>query len=51
MLLLDLYSLEYGIEIWECNKGQANALKSILLGGAKKILGCSVMKLLEGTWV
>ena len=23
------------------NKGQANALESILLGGAKKILGCS----------
>ena len=30
-------SLEYGNEVWECNKGQANALKST--GGAKKILG------------
>ena len=25
----------------ECNKGQANALESVILGGAKKILGCS----------
>ena len=28
-------SLEYGDEIWECEKGQANALESVLLGGAK----------------
>ena len=34
-------SLEYGNEVWECNKGQANALESIILEGAKKILGCS----------
>ena len=43
MLLLAVVraSLEYGNEVWECNKGQANALESIILGGAKKILGCS----------
>ena len=43
MLLLAVVrpSLEYGHEVWECNKGQANALESIILGGAKKILGCS----------
>ena len=33
MLLL---VIEYGNEIWDCNKGQANALESILLGGSKK---------------
>ena len=33
--------LEYGSEIWDCNKSQARALGSIILGGAKKILGCS----------
>ena len=27
--------------MWKCNKSQASALESILLGGAKKILGCS----------
>ena len=53
MLLLAVVrpSLEYGNEVWECNKGQANALESIILGGAKKILGCSSTKPLEGTWV
>ena len=34
-------SIEYGSEVWKCNKSQASALQSILLGGAKKILGCS----------
>ena len=34
-------SLEYGNEIWECKKGQANALESILLWSAKTIMGCS----------
>ena len=34
-------SIEYGSEVWKCNKGQASALESILLGGAKRILGCS----------
>ena len=34
-------SLEYGSEIWDCSKGQANAVESIILGGAKTILGYS----------
>ena len=34
-------SIEYGSEVWKCNKSQASALESILLGGAKMILGCS----------
>ena len=34
-------SIEYGGEIWACNKAQAASLESIVLGGAKKILGCS----------
>ena len=34
-------SIEYGSEVWKCNKSQASALESILLGGAKKTLGCS----------
>ena len=33
--------IEYGGEIWEDNKGQIAALESIILGGAKRILGCS----------
>ena len=32
--------IEYGSEVWKCI-GQASALESILLGGAKKILGYS----------
>ena len=53
MLLLAVVrpSLEYGNEIWECNKGKANA---ILLGVLKRfwvVLLEHVMKLLEGTWV
>ena len=28
-------------EIWDCNKSQANALESVILRGARKILGCS----------
>ena len=38
LLLLSVVrpSLEYGSEIWDCNKSQARALESIL-GGAKKI--------------
>ena len=32
---------EYGSEVWEGNKNQAAALESVLLGGAKCILGCS----------
>ena len=34
-------SLEYGSEVWKCNTSQAGALESVLLGGAKGILGCS----------
>ena len=34
-------SLEYGSEIWDCNKSQARTLESILLGGA---IGCSSPK-------
>ena len=43
LLLLSVVrpSLEYGSEIWDCNKSQTRALESIILGGAKKILGCS----------
>ena len=43
LLLLSVVrpSLEYGSEIWDCNKFQARALESILLGGEKKILRCS----------
>ena len=35
----------------DCNKSQARALESILLGGAKKILGCSSKKCNEAVWV
>ena len=34
-------TLEYGSEVWEANKAQAGALESVVLGGAKRILGCS----------
>ena len=34
-------TLEYGSEVWACNKRQAASLESIQLGAAKKILGCS----------
>ena len=34
-------SIEYGVEVWEGNKSQVDALESIVLGGAKQILGCS----------
>ena len=34
-------TLEYGSEVWEANKAQAGALESVVLGGAKHILGCS----------
>ena len=39
------HSLEYGSEIWGCNK-----LESIILGGAKKILGCSSKTCNEAVW-
>ena len=43
LLLLSVIrpSIEYGSEIWEGNKANSNALESIILKGAKKILGCS----------
>ena len=44
-------SLEYGSEIWDCNISQARALESIILGGAKKILGCSSKTCNEAVWV
>ena len=36
-------SIEYGSEVWEGNKSQAGSLESIILDGAKRILGCSSM--------
>ena len=43
LLLLSVVrpSIEYGSAVWDCNKDQASALEAIILGGAKKILGCS----------
>ena len=43
LLLLSVIrpSIEYGGEVWEGNKSQVDALESIILGGAKRILGCS----------
>ena len=43
LLLLSVVrpSIEYGSAVWDCNKNQASALKAIILGGAKTILGCS----------
>ena len=34
-------NIEYGSEVWEGNKSQAGSLESIILNGAKRILGCS----------
>ena len=34
-------SIEYGSEVWEDNKSQAGSLESVILDGAKQILGCS----------
>ena len=42
--------LQYGSEIWDCNKSQTRALESIILGGAKKILGCSSKTYNEAVW-
>ena len=43
LLLLSVIrlSIEYGSEVWEGNKTQAGSLESIILDGAKRILGCS----------
>ena len=42
LLLLSVIrpSIEYGSEVWEGNKSQAGSLESIILDGAKQILGC-----------
>ena len=52
LLLLSVVrpSLENGSEIWDCNKSQARALESILLGGAKTILGCSSKMCNKAAW-
>ena len=52
LLLLSVVrpSLEYGSEIWDCNKSQARALESIILGGAKKTLECSSKTCNEAVW-
>jgi hypothetical protein len=42
MSLLLGFSLEYGKEIWDCNKSQA--LESAILGGARVVLLELVMK-------
>ena len=34
-------SIEYGSEVWEGNKSETGSLESIILDGAKRILGCS----------
>ena len=46
-------SIEYGSEVWEGNKSQARSLESIILDGAKRILGVLLrpaMRQLEETW-
>ena len=42
MLLLAVArpTLEYGSEVWKANKAEAAPLESVVLGGAKGILGC-----------
>ena len=52
MLLLSVLcpSLEYGSEVWEGNKSQAASLENIMLGGAKRVLGCSSKTSNEAIW-
>ena len=52
LLLLSVVtpSLEYGSKISDCNKSLARSLESIILGGAKKILGCSSKMCNEAVW-
>ena len=52
MLLLSVLrsSLEYGSEVWEGNKSPAASLESIMLGGAKRVLGCSSKTSIEAIW-
>ena len=42
--------LECGSEVWEGNKSQAASLESIMLGGAKRVLGCSSQTSNEAIW-
>ena len=50
MLLLSVIrpSIEYGCEVWESNKSQPGSLESIILDGAKQIIGCSSKTCNEG---
>ena len=43
LLLLSVIrpSIEYESEVWEGNRSQASSLESLILDGAKRILGCS----------
>ena len=52
MLLLSVVrpSLEYGNEMWDCNKSQANALESVILRALRRFWDVFLMRLLEGTW-
>ena len=52
MLLLSVLrpSLEYGSEVWKGNKSQAASLDSIMLGGAKRFLGCLSKTSNEAIW-
>ena len=52
MLLLSVLrpSLKYGSEVLEGNKSQAASLESIMLGGAKRVLGCSSKTSNEAIW-
>ena len=43
-------SLEYGSEIWNCNKKFQQALEALQLGAAKRILGCSSKTCNEAVW-
>ena len=49
LLLVLLQSLEYGSEVWEGNKSQAASLEN-MLGGAKRVLGCSSKSSNEAIW-
>ena len=53
MLLLSVLrpSLEYGSEVREGNKSHATSLESIMLGGAKRVLGCYSKYSNEAVWV
>ena len=56
MLLLAVVSpsIEYGNEVWECNKGQANTLESMILEVLRRFWVVPLehaTKPLEGTWV